>query len=213
MKPRVVILGGGGHARMLADTLRQGNIAVQGYSAPSNEGELLPGIPYLGDDSIVIRGSRDDTVLVNGIGSVGDNAPRRRLFDTCRAQGFRFLEVAHPSAILSSEATLGHGCQLLPGSVVNTGARIGENVIVNSAAVIEHDCRIAGHVHIASRAVLCGGCRVEENAHIGAGAVVIQGIHIGHGSIIAAGAVVTSDVKPMTLVAGVPAKTKRYLDG
>ena len=41
---------------------------------------------------------------------------------------------------------------------------------------------------------------------IGSAAVVLQGVTIGDGAIIAAGAVVTKDVKPYTIVGGVPAK-------
>jgi UDP-perosamine 4-acetyltransferase len=210
---RIVILGGGGHARMLADTLQQQGLHVSGYGAPQDEGELLPGIPYLGDDHRIFKQEVDAVELVNGVGAVGDNRLRRSLFEIFSAHGFRFLKVVHNAASLSPLASLGAGCQLLPGAIVNTRARLGDNVIVNSGALVEHDCEIGGHTHIASGAVLCGACTLGEDVHIGAGAVVIQGLSIGNGAIIAAGAVVTKNVKPMTLVAGVPAQTKRVLNG
>jgi UDP-perosamine 4-acetyltransferase len=198
---------------MLADTLHQQGLIVSGYSAPEDAGDLLPGIPYLGDDRALLKRPVDEIDLVNGLGAVGDNRLRHRLFEIFHSRGFRFLQVVHGAASLSPLASLGDGCQLLPGAVVNTRARLGDNVIVNSRALVEHDCQIGRHTHIASAAVLCGGCSVGEDVHIGAGAVVIQGLNIGNGAIIAAGAVVTKNVKSMTLVAGVPAETKRVLNG
>ena len=44
--------------------------------------------------------------------------------------------------------------------------------------------------------------------------MILPGVAIGDGAILAAGAVVTKDVKPYTVVGGVPAKTikKRFDD-
>lgn len=50
------------------------------------------------------------------------------------------------------------------------------------------------------------GIVVEEDVWIGSGAKVLDGVTIGKGSVIAAGAVVTSDVPPMTIIGGVPAR-------
>ena len=47
---------------------------------------------------------------------------------------------------------------------------------------------------------------VEDDARIGAGAVILPGIRIGSGALVGAGAVVTKDVKPNTVVIGVPTK-------
>lgn len=212
MTTRVIILGGGGHARMLADTLRQMSRAIHGYSSICDEGELIPGVPYLGNDEVILGQPTGEVGLVNGVGSIGDNWLRRRLFEDFRRKGFCFLEVVHAAAILSPQAALGQGCQLMPGAIVNAGSELAENVIINSRALVEHDCQVGGHTHIASGALLCGGCRVGESAHVGAGAVVIQSLSIGHGAVIGAGAVVTKDVEPMTLVTGVPARFVRHLN-
>ena len=211
MSRRLVILGGGGHARVLAQSLRQQGEPPSGYCAPTDQGELLPGIPWLGDDDWLQRQSPERQVLVNGLGSTGDTRQRRQLFERFQAAGFRFATVRDPSALLAHMLQLGEGCQFLPGTIVNTGCHIGDNVIVNSGVVVEHDCELGGHVHLASGAVVCGGCRIGAGVHVGAGAVLIQGIRIGHGALIAAGAVVTHNVEPLTLAAGVPASARRRL--
>jgi acetyltransferase-like isoleucine patch superfamily enzyme len=57
------------------------------------------------------------------------------------------------------------------------------------------------------------GIVIEDDVWIGSGAIVTDGVRIGQGAVIAAGAVVTQDVPPHTVVAGVPAKAIRTIDG
>jgi len=211
--PAVILIGGGGHARILADSLRLGGRHVLGFTAPQIEPELAPGISWLGDDSALSDQDPAAVELANGLGSTGSTCARRQLFAAWCQRGFRFANICHPSAAVSElDVVLGEGCQLLAGSVVGPGVRLAANVLINSRAVVEHDCEIASHSHVATGAVLCGTCRVGEGVHIGAGACIIQGITIGSGAIIAAGSVVTRDVEPLTLIAGVPAVHKRALD-
>jgi acetyltransferase-like isoleucine patch superfamily enzyme len=47
---------------------------------------------------------------------------------------------------------------------------------------------------------------IGEDCWIGYGATILSGVKIGAGAIVGAGAVVTSDVAPMDIVAGVPAR-------
>ena len=212
MNKPVIILGGGGHAKVLADTLLQTGHKIIGFTDPDKQACLFNGIPHLGADASVLDHNPDHILLVNGLGSVGDNSARQALFSKFTAMSYRFARVTHPSAIVSQiDVETGQGCQILAGAVVNPGTRLGDNVLINSRAVVEHDCDIGHHVHISPGAVVCGNCRIGEGSHIGAGAVIIQGINIGHGTIIAAGSVVISNVESLTLVAGVPGKMKRTL--
>ena len=47
---------------------------------------------------------------------------------------------------------------------------------------------------------------IEKDVWIGTQAVILPGVTIGEGAIVAAGAVVTKEVKPFSVVGGVPAK-------
>lgn len=47
---------------------------------------------------------------------------------------------------------------------------------------------------------------IEDKVWIGANATILQNVVVGEGSVVCAGAVVTSDVKPYTIVGGVPAR-------
>lgn len=48
---------------------------------------------------------------------------------------------------------------------------------------------------------------IEDNVWVGAQATILKGVTIGKGSIIGAGSTVTSDIAPMVVAAGNPAKT------
>jgi acetyltransferase-like isoleucine patch superfamily enzyme len=57
------------------------------------------------------------------------------------------------------------------------------------------------------------GISIEDDVWIGSGAVVCDGVRVGQGAVVAAGAVVTDDVPGHTVVAGVPARVTREIDG
>lgn len=57
------------------------------------------------------------------------------------------------------------------------------------------------------------GIVIEDDVWLGAGAVITDGVRVGKGSVVAAGAVVTKDVPPHVVVAGVPARMIKEIDG
>ena len=206
----VILLGAGGHAKVLLDILLEQNVEILGIVEKDGTERLedLYGIPIIGSDSDVERYSPDEIELINGIGSIGSTALRKRIYEKFKVQGYRFRQVIHSNAVVSRRAALGEGVQVVAGAVVNIGACVGENSIVNTNASIDHDCVIGAHVHIAPGATLSGGVMVENCVHIGTGAVVVHGTHIGTDVIVAAGAVVLDDVKDGVMVCGVPARMK-----
>ena len=52
--------------------------------------------------------------------------------------------------------------------------------------------------------------KIGTNVWIGSHATILQGVSIGDNAVVAAGSVVTCDVPENAVVAGVPAKTKKY---
>jgi UDP-perosamine 4-acetyltransferase len=202
-----VILGGGGHAAVLAETLSLLQVPVLGFT--DNQTTTTGGLDYLGDDALLrtthLAGS---ITLINGLGSTGAITRRATLFQQFIKEHYHFGNLIHPTAWLSPSASHGQGLQMLAGALVNTGVQLGQNVLVNSRALVEHHCKIGNHSHIASGAVVCGDCHIGQSVHVGANSVINQGIKVGDGAIIASGAVVIADVAAHSLVAGVPAQAK-----
>lgn len=204
----IVLIGGGGHARVLLDALSLTGSKVLAIldSDTKRAGHVVDGVLVLGGDSEIDRFSPSDVRLVCGIGGANGTGARRRVYEAYRRKGYTFESVIHPTATLSSRATLAPDVQCLAGCIVNTGAVVGENCIINSGAIVEHDCYLQSSVHVASGARLGGGVKVGAGALVGAGATVLQGRKVGEGALVGAGTVVTRDVRAGTVVVGVPAR-------
>lgn len=208
MTRRVIVLGAGGHAKVLIDTLQTCSTPIQGIldSDPAKQGRMILGVSVIGTDEKLKEWAPNEVVLVNGLGSTESLMPRAVLHQRLRSQGYGFLSVVHPAAVVSSHARLGEGVQIMAGAVIQAGVRLGDGCIVNTGAVVDHDCTLEENVHVAPGAVISGGVHVGGDTHIGIGAVIIQGIRVGNRCLIAAGAVVVHDVSDGSCVAGVPAR-------
>lgn len=196
MPADVIVLGAGGHARVVIDGLRRAGFLVIGACAPElAAGRTGPlGVPALGRDDALENYDRSTLLLANGVGSTGTPELRQRVFEVKVAQGWSFVVLVHPAAVTAGNCELGDGAQIMAGAVLQSGARIGRNTIVNTSASVDHDCAIGDHVHIAPGAVLSGDVTVGTGSHIGTGAVVTQGVVIGDDVLIGAGATITRAV-------------------
>ena len=171
--PEFIVLGLGGHARMVAAIVRRAHGATAGIIAYEDQPPAA-------------------AVLLNGVGNapkVGDPglAQRAATYELHKA---RMRNVIDPSAILLGVCD----GDLFPGAIVNAGAHVDVNAIINTGAIVEHDCVIGRHSHVGPGAVLCGNVRVGEKTHIGARAVIKQGVRIGSGCVVAMGAIVRADL-------------------
>lgn len=204
----IIILGAGGHAKVLIAALLAKSTNILGLTDPSGSIDTLLGIPIIGNDDAVLKYSPDKVRLVNGMGSINITTKRRELYETFKRSGYSFAEVIHPSAIVAQDVELSEGVQVMAGAIVQPGSKIGENSLVNTKAAIDHDCLIGSHVHIAPGVTLSGCVQVGDGVHMGVGTVVIQGIRIGKKCLIGAGSVVINDILDEQKVFGVPAKTR-----
>lgn len=204
----VLILGAGGHARVLLDALGLSGVRVLGLldADPAKHGQELLGARVLGGEGLLDGYAPEAVALVNAVGSVRSMEVRAAVYERFKGRGYSFPVVRHPSAVVAGDADIGPGVHLLAGSVVITGTAIGPNTIVNTKASVDHDGRIGAHVHLAPGVTLSGGVRVGERTHIGTGASVVQFVHVGSRCLVAAGAVVVKDVPDGARVMGVPAR-------
>lgn len=208
---RVLIVGAGGHAQVVADivlAMRAAgeDIDVAGYvdDAPQRHGLQLLSRPVLGAISESDGIDHDGLII-----AIGNNRVRRELFLRFQEKGERLVVARHPRATLAPEVAVGPGTMICAGAVVNTGAIIGPNVILNTGCTVDHHNRIGAHTHIAPGAHLGGDVTVGEETLVGIGAVVLPQTTIGDRVIVGAGAVVRRTVNDDITVAGVPARPIR----
>lgn len=207
---RFLLLGGGGHASVVADAMRAGGHEVMGFV---DDGPLTPmateriGAPFLGGTPQLwdLLGTIDEPVEL--FPAVGSNSDRLNLIETLeRHRQPQAPPIAHPSAYISETARLEPLVFVGPRAIVNPGAFVGRGAMINSGSIVEHDCSIGNLAHIAPGAILCGAAKVGTSALIGAGAVVLPGVTIGNGATLGAGAVANKDVPEGHISMGVPAR-------
>jgi acetyltransferase-like isoleucine patch superfamily enzyme len=132
-----------------------------------------------------------------------------------------------------------YGCEIDDDSKIGTfveiqkGARIGKRCKISSHTFICEGVTLEDEVFIGHgvtftndlypRATNCGGALqteadwqcvptlVKRGASIGSGATLLCGITIGEHAIVGAGSVVTRDVPAGAIVAGNPARIKRWI--
>jgi sugar O-acyltransferase (sialic acid O-acetyltransferase NeuD family) len=190
----VIILGAGGHARVLIDCLLLNSVKILGMTDTNQKKSTVLGVPLLGNDSIIEQYSPKNIQLINGIGSISQPYLRRKIYEKFKDLGFSFQNVIHPSAVIATDVNWGEGAQVMAGAVIQSGCTISDNTIVNTSTSLDHECEIGAHVHLAPGVVLSGNVFIEELCHIGIGATIMQSIRVGKGSFVKAGTIVKSDI-------------------
>ena len=196
----VLVLGAGGHAKVLVATLQAMGETVAGCldDAHSDQTNRVLGVPVVGPLSAI---ASHDGLAVIGIGS---NAVRRQLVETY--PGVRWVSVVHPLAVVHPSASVGVGTVVFAGVVVQPDAFVGRHAILNTHSTVDHDSRVGDFAHLAPGVNLSGGVTVAEGALVGVGAACAPGVRVGAWSVVGAGGVVVRDIPPNVTAVGVPAR-------
>ncbi|MBU0638740.1 MAG: acetyltransferase [Planctomycetes bacterium] len=206
---RVLILGAGGHGRVVLDILLQaGRHQIVGF-LDNNEAihrRRIDGIPVhgsIGDLSYLKQALDIDGVII----AIGDNGARRGLARQVEQADIRLINAIHPSAALAHNATVGRNVVIAAGVVLCAHCQIGDSVILNTGCIIDYQTMIGEGSHICPGVRIAGRVKVESGVFVGIGATVIPKVTLGCESIIGAGSVVIEDVPSLATVVGVPART------
>ena len=197
MKKQIVLVGGGGHCKVIIDAIKLKNkFSIYGITdfKLAKKTKIL-GVPVLGKDDMLLEiFKKGIKYAFISVGSVGDCSIRKRIDKELVKIGFKLPVIIHPRAIAAKDAEIGEGTFVAAGVVINPGTRIGRNAIINTSASIDHDCEIGDFAHIAPGVTLSGGVKIGSETHIGVGANIIQCVKIGIGCMIKAGALLTDNL-------------------
>jgi sugar O-acyltransferase (sialic acid O-acetyltransferase NeuD family) len=203
----IVLIGGGGHSRVLLSILNRLNFYdVVGYTDLKDQGKISSA-SYLGTDEklALLVGKYGNLKAVLAVGQIGLGRMRQELWSQLVELSLSFPPVISPNAIVNEGVTIGEAVVVMDGTVVNCGAIVGRGAIVNTNSTIEHDVEISDFTHIAPGATVCGGSKVGRFSMVGAGATIIQGINVAENCIIGAGATVVKDINEAGVYVGCPA--------
>jgi len=207
MTEKVIIIGSGGHAKVLIDIIQKSKkYDIAGYVDFEDHGKIF-GIKYLGADNClrdIYNGGVNKAVL--GIGQVNVTKKRDEIVGRLKRLGFFFPAIISRNAIINQEVSIGEGVQILDGVVVNCSSIIGDFAIINTKATIEHDCKIGNFCHIGTGAILSGGVAIGDFSMIGSNAVVVQYKKIVSECFIGSGGVVINDMSEKGIYVGNPVR-------
>lgn len=205
---RIVILGAGGHAQVVADILWRMRDAGKDMTPVAYlddntdlHGQTYLNVPVLGKTELLAQIPHEGVVV-----GIGNNRIRQKLFTQLHEAGEHLVTASHPTAIIAPDVKIGPGTMVCANVVVNTGSVIGQNVILNTACTVDHHNRIGRHAHIAPGVHLGGDVAIGEGSLVGIGATVLPQRQVGAWSTIGAGAVVVNDVGDGVTAVGNPAR-------
>ncbi len=208
MSTRVLILGAGGHAWVVADILFRMQEAGEGVvpvgyldDNPLLAGQNFLGLPVLGDLSSLPDQAHDAVVI-----AIGHNQTRQRLFSALQERGEPFVVARHPKSVVAPDVRIGTGTMICAGAIVNPGSVVGANVILNTGCTVDHHNLIGDHVHIAPGVHLGGEVAIGEGTLVGIGSTMIPQHTIGAWSVVGAGSLVSKNIPDRSTAVGVPAR-------
>ena len=188
MKPKLILIGGGGHCKSCIDVIEQENkFIIAGIVDVNTSISDLLGYPLLGhDEDLAMLKLSYDYALVT-MGQIKTPAIRIRLLDYAKSLGFKLPVIISPRAYVSKHAKIGHGTIVMHDALINAGALVGDNCIINTKSLIEHDAVIENNCHISTGAVINGGVIVKHGSFVGSNAVTKESVDTKENDFIKAG--------------------------
>lgn len=203
MKSKLLIIGAGGHGKVVAEIALKMNRWSQVAFLDNNENRrtaLKLDVIGKSDDAFSYICEYDLFV------AIGDNRIREELQGKLEKAGANLPVLIHPQSIVSENVSIGMGTVLMAGSIINCCCKVGKGCIVNTAATIDHDSVIEDFVHLSPGTHLAGNVRIGTGTWIGIGGLVSNNVSIIPRGIIGAGAVVIKDINTAGTYVGVPAR-------
>lgn len=210
MEKKIIIIGSGGHAKVVADIILtrekelKENLKIVGFLDDNFKNlkyDNIFDIPILGDLKNIKKFTNENYFFVIAI---GNNDIRKKISENYSK--LNYYTAIHPRSIISREVKIGVGTVVMANVVINPNSIIGKHCILNTSSVIEHDNKLGSYVHISPNATLCGGVNIDNNSWIGAGSVVKQQVSVGENVIVGAGSIVIKNVEDNIIIVGNPAK-------
>lgn len=200
MNKNVILIGNGGHAKVIADIIKLNNDKIVGFIVDENyEKKNESKINYLGDLSICEKYKKDCEFFV----AIGNNLVRKNLI---KKLNLKWYTAIHPASVIDSTSIIDEGTCIMANAVVNSSSHIECHSIINTGAIVEHDCKVGKYCHLSPNSVICGTVVLGDNVHLGAGSTIINNVKITSNVILGAGCCVVDDIEDEGTYVGIPAK-------
>lgn len=209
MTDELIILGTGGNAHDVLDIVEaQPSWHVAGFLDDSKPiGSKHLGFPILGRIADALDYRRRGQWFVNAIGSDQTFRRRAEIIESTRLLRENFATLIHPTATISTRATIGRGCIVGPHANIGGAVKIGDHVIVCPGVIVGHDGVIRDHAILAPACCIGGSVQVGESCYIGSGAMLHPRVRLAPQTLVGMGAVVLHGTREAQTLVGNPARS------
>lgn len=138
--------------------------------------------------------------------ALGDTVQKKKYISIIIGKGGRFINVIHPTAIISTNTKLGVGIIICPFTYVSNDIKMGNFVTIQTHAAVGHDTTIGDYVQINALTFFGGYSKIGESVTINPGAMVAPKKRVGENSTVGLNSAVLRDIKPNCTAYGNPAK-------
>jgi sugar O-acyltransferase (sialic acid O-acetyltransferase NeuD family) len=195
MKPKIILIGGGGHCKSSIDVIEQiGEFAIAGIVDKNQSIENLFGYPLLGNDENLSKLKEIYEYALITMGQINTPSIRMKLFEYTKSIGFKFPSIISNKAYVSKHAQISEGTIIMHGALINAGAVVGKNCIINTNALIEHDVIVGDHCHISTGAIVNGGANIGRGTFVGSNAAIKEYVKSKEFDFIKAGSLFKGSV-------------------
>ena len=193
MQKKVIIIGAGGHAKVVADIVKSSGDQIVGFlddNIDLRDNTIFEDKIVLGTTRVEDVEKYKDNYFIIGIGS---NRVRKIISE--KYPELNWYTAIHPSAIIGSNVEIGEGSVVMAGTIINTGTVIGKHCIINTSSSIDHDNVLEDYVHVSPGSHLAGAVKIMKGTWICSGVTIINNITIGNNNVIGAGATVIRNIE------------------
>ena len=170
MMKKLAIIGNGTYANMMKIYIDMTSFGkVLSYVADKEfiyESEL-DGIEVISFEELFERFSEKEITLIMGIGYTQMGNVRKKIFEQCKARGYKFENYIHPTAIIAPDARIGEGNNILEAAIIEAGVTIGNANLFYGGVIIGHDSSIGDYNTFSVKAVTAGFVTVKNNCFFG----------------------------------------------
>lgn len=195
----LIIIGGGGHAKSVADLALKNGFNIIGFLDDSDAVTDMLGIKRLG----AVSDCEKYAEVAKFVIGIGNNSVRRKIYETYK---INYETLIHPSAVVGTSVVIENGAVIMAGAVINADTKVGKQAIINTGAVVEHDCVIGEFTMVAPGSTVCGFSKIGNNCWLGAGCVVNNVIDICDNTTVGSGGVVIKSIVESGTYVGVPVR-------
>jgi len=202
-KKKLIIIGAGGHGKVVADiALKMGAWEQDVFLDDDESIKSAMGIAVIGKTNLALEQLKEADVFI----AIGNNKGRELLQSKMEALGASIPVLIHPAATIGEKVEIGEGTVIMAGAVVNCCTVIGKGCIINTGATVDHDNIIEDYAHLSPGVHTGGTVKIGRCTHVGIGAAICNNVEITEESMIGAGAAVTKNILEAGTHVGIPAK-------